>query len=164
MTGSIAFRLRISRLIVGDLMPRVLAMMTSNPSRSTLWPRYRILNGRVSVHIPTQVPLIAALLISTMIVVLSLSVTLGSFALELHATVEVLHTPCIQNSAHKVIWQLRLPRFITACFMRIILAISGALLQRTTRNPLADPSLVGVSQGASFAVVFLTVIWPEIPI
>ena len=29
----------ISRLIVGDVMPRVLEMMTSSPSRSTLWPR-----------------------------------------------------------------------------------------------------------------------------
>ena len=125
---------------------------------------YRILRGRVSARIPTRVPLITALLISTMIVVLSLSVTLGSFVLELHAIVDVLRTPNIQDSAHTVVWQLRLPRFITACFVGIMLAISGALLQGTTRNPLADPSLVGVSQGASFAVVFLIVIWPETPI
>jgi len=42
-----------------------------------------------------------------------------------------------------------------------LLALSGAALQNVTRNGLADPSLVGISQGAGLAVVALIVIWPD---
>ena len=41
-----------------------------------------------------------------------------------------------------------------------LFALSGAILQNMTRNPLADPSLVGISHGAALAVVTLTVLFP----
>lgn len=62
-----------------------------------------------------------------------------------------------------VIWTLRLPRFITACIVGAFFALSGAILQNVTQNPIADPSLVGVSQGSSLAVVALIILWPETP-
>ena len=46
------------------------------------------------------------------------------------------------------ILQLRLPRVLAAFAVGGLLAVSGALLQVLTRNPLAEPSVIGVSGGA----------------
>lgn len=51
-------------------------------------------------------------------------------------------------------WQLRWPRMLTAIFAGIGLAIAGTLLQRLIYNPLASPDILGVSSGATFALVF----------
>jgi iron complex transport system permease protein len=48
---------------------------------------------------------------------------------------------------------LRLPRTVLALLVGVCLGIAGTLMQGHTRNPLADPGLLGVTAGASFAVV-----------
>ena len=53
----------------------------------------------------------------------------------------------------RIIWDLRLPRSILAALTGAGLALSGAALQATTRNPLADPFLLGVSSGAALGAV-----------
>lgn len=57
------------------------------------------------------------------------------------------------NSDHLVVRDLRLPRTGVAIAVGIALAIAGALMQALTRNPLADPALLGVNSGAALAVV-----------
>ncbi|RQO52145.1 iron ABC transporter permease [Rhodococcus sp. KBW08] len=52
----------------------------------------------------------------------------------------------------------RLPRALTAAVVGASLAMSGAVAQAVTRNPLADPYLLGVSSGAGFMVVLVTVL------
>ena len=55
-----------------------------------------------------------------------------------------------------IIWELRLPRVLVAAGIGAGLALCGAIMQALTRNPLADPYLLGLSSGASFgAVMFL---------
>ncbi|MGB3337665.1 MAG: putative F420-0 ABC transporter permease subunit [Devosia sp.] len=55
-----------------------------------------------------------------------------------------------------IIWDLRLPRILTAAAVGAGLALCGAVMQALTRNPLADPYLLGLSSGASLgAVTFL---------
>ena len=53
----------------------------------------------------------------------------------------------------RIIWELRLPRVLLAALTGAGLALSGAALQATTRNPLADPFLLGVSAGAALGAV-----------
>jgi len=53
----------------------------------------------------------------------------------------------------RIVWELRTPRVILAFLTGAGLALAGALLQTVTRNPLADPYLFGVSNGASFGAV-----------
>lgn len=58
--------------------------------------------------------------------------------------------------ARSIILDIRLPRIVTGILAGIQFALAGLLLQTITRNPLADPSLMGVSQGATLTVtVFL---------
>ncbi|MDO5758332.1 MAG: iron ABC transporter permease [Rhodobacterales bacterium] len=49
-----------------------------------------------------------------------------------------------------IVWELRLPRAVLAAIVGAGLAIAGAVMQSVTRNPLADPHLLGVSAGAGF--------------
>jgi iron complex transport system permease protein len=52
-----------------------------------------------------------------------------------------------------IVWELRLPRVLTAGAVGAGLALSGAVMQALTRNPLADPYLLGLSSGASLGAV-----------
>lgn len=62
-----------------------------------------------------------------------------------------------------VINTLRLPRTLVALGTGVGLALSGTLLQGLTRNPLADPGIIGVNAGASLAAVTLIVLFPTVP-
>lgn len=58
--------------------------------------------------------------------------------------------------ARAIIIDIRLPRIATGILAGIHFAVAGLLLQTITRNPLADPSIMGISQGATLSVtVFL---------
>ncbi|WP_045998204.1 FecCD family ABC transporter permease [Loktanella sp. S4079] len=56
--------------------------------------------------------------------------------------------------AHEaIVWQLRLPRSLLAALVGAGLAVVGATLQSATRNPLADPHLLGISSGGAFGAI-----------
>lgn len=57
-----------------------------------------------------------------------------------------------------VVWGLRLPRVLTAAAVGAGLAVAGAVMQSLTRNPLADPYLLGLSAGASLGAVAVLVL------
>ncbi len=52
-----------------------------------------------------------------------------------------------------IVWDLRLPRVLTAAAVGAGLALAGVVMQAITRNPLADPYLLGLSSGASLGAV-----------
>lgn len=52
-----------------------------------------------------------------------------------------------------ILWELRLPRLVLALLVGGALGLAGAVLQGLTRNPLAEPGLLGVSAGASLGAV-----------
>jgi len=52
-----------------------------------------------------------------------------------------------------IVWEIRMPRALLACLVGAGLATVGACLQSVTRNPLADPHLLGVSSGGAFGAV-----------
>ncbi|GAA2778635.1 FecCD family ABC transporter permease [Crossiella cryophila] len=57
-----------------------------------------------------------------------------------------------------LIWELRFPRVLLAALVGAVLAVCGAALQGVTRNALADPYLLGVSNGASAGAVTVVVL------
>ncbi|WP_211323358.1 FecCD family ABC transporter permease [Amycolatopsis palatopharyngis] len=57
-----------------------------------------------------------------------------------------------------LIWESRLPRVLLAAVVGLGLSISGAVLQSITRNPLAEPYLLGVSSGASTGAVSIMIL------
>lgn len=67
------------------------------------------------------------------------------------------------SSAH-VLWQLRLPRLLLAVTVGGALALAGALAQALFRNPMADPSLLGVTSGAGAAVALTLTVFAGVQI
>lgn len=62
--------------------------------------------------------------------------------------------------ARTVIWEIRFPRFLVGMIVGASLAVSGTLLQVVTRNPLADPTILGISAAAGLATSLVLVIVP----
>ncbi len=60
-----------------------------------------------------------------------------------------------------VIWNIRLPRMILAGLVGVNLALAGAILQGVMNNPLADPSIIGISSGAGLFAIFILVVLPQ---
>lgn len=59
------------------------------------------------------------------------------------------------GSKRTIVWDIRLPRVLLAALVGANLAVAGALLQGVTRNPLADPHLLGISAGAGVVAALL---------
>jgi iron complex transport system permease protein len=92
------------------------------------------------------------LLVIAVVVVALLSLALGSRAIAPGTVLRVLlHDD--GSEAATIVHALRLPRTVLAVAAGIALGVAGALMQGHTRNPLADPGLLGVEAGASCAVV-----------
>jgi iron complex transport system permease protein len=72
---------------------------------------------------------------------------------------QVLHIlaqgPGTDSSAQFIVWESRIPQAVTALCSGMALAASGLLLQTTFRNPLADPSILGISSGSSLGVALV---------
>src|SRR5690625_5188127 len=66
------------------------------------------------------------------------------------------------SDAILVIRDIRLPREIAAVFVGAALAISGAIMQGITRNPLADPGLLGLTAGANAMLAITIAFFPSI--
>jgi len=54
-----------------------------------------------------------------------------------------------------IVWDIRFPRALLACLVGAGLAVVGGSLQAVTRNPLADPHLLGISSGAAFGAIMV---------
>lgn len=123
-----------------------------------------LFDQRVTFLVPLLAIIMLLLLIAAIVVVLIISLMSGSYPLSTSQVVQTLFATPVSDMATTVVWEFRFPRSLVAILVGMLLALSGATLQNVTRNPLADPSLVGVSQGACFAVVSMTIIFPEISI
>jgi iron complex transport system permease protein len=110
----------------------------------------------------TRHPFIATVVVfSVVAVVMMLSAGSGEFPLSPSKVVAALFGYGDEFD-RTIVVDFRLPRIMMALFVGMALAVSGAILQGITKNPLASPDLIGVTAGASFAVVlFLTLFSDE---
>ncbi|MFJ6983750.1 MULTISPECIES: FecCD family ABC transporter permease [unclassified Streptomyces] len=83
----------------------------------------------------------------------ALSMAYGALDVPLRQVWDTLLGDAPNARVSNVIWSVRLPRTALALATGAALGLSGSLMQALTRNPLADPGILGVSAGAAFAVV-----------
>jgi iron complex transport system permease protein len=96
-----------------------------------------------------------------LIVIIGIATTIGSVSVPLMDTIRVIlnkipfvhFTPTWPNGTEIIILDIRLPRIIMAGLVGAALGTAGATYQGLFRNPLADPYIIGVSQGASLGAV-----------
>ena len=67
-----------------------------------------------------------------------------------------------ENFNHSIIINIRLPRLLADLMVGASLAVAGAVMQGTTKNPMADSGIMGISSGSVFAVVIIVVFFPNI--
>jgi iron complex transport system permease protein len=100
-------------------------------------------------------------LLLALVVAVALSLAFGARAIPLGAVWEALLNPvdAAEDPDTIVVRSLRLPRTVIGVLVGMALGVAGALMQGHTRNPIADPGLLGVNQGAAFAIVLAVVVF-----
>ena len=96
------------------------------------------------------------LIISAVVLVLATiaSLAIGNRAIDPVTVLQSLFAYDDDNALHLMVMELRVPRTLLGIVVGAALAVCGGLIQAFTRNPLADPGILGVNAGASFAVTF----------
>src|SRR5690349_7355202 len=142
-------------------------MSTKNPTRPS-WITLRPGRSPFSYRIDRRVPLIARIIAIFTIVVLVVSINYGQYNM---TVIDVVLTLLGLNKDHPdyrnfalVVHTFRLPRILLSFLVGMALATSGQIMQGITRNPLADPYLLGVSSGAGLAAVIVIVGIKTVPI
>ena len=106
-------------------------------------------------HAPRRHGTVTVVAVAGLLLGCVLSVILGARPTSPNAAFSALfagptgHDP---TGLSQVVWQLRLPRTALAMLTGAALAVSGALAQAWTRNPLADPGIIGITAGSGFAI------------
>lgn len=98
-------------------------------------------------------PVVLLLLIVGVGAAALLSLRMGSVSITSADALNALFDYSPDSYAQTVVRTLRLPRTVIGLGIGAALAVAGAAMQATTRNPLADPSILGVNSGAAFAIV-----------
>ncbi|RRD61181.1 iron ABC transporter permease [Leucobacter sp. OH1287] len=107
------------------------------------------------MRLKSSVLLIALLLLT---VTAALSIAIGSNQIPLLRTVELLFVPD-SSFESTVVHEQRIPRTLLVIAVAAALGVAGAVIQSLTRNPLADPGILGVNAGASLAVVLAVAVF-----
>ncbi|MEU4190401.1 iron chelate uptake ABC transporter family permease subunit [Kribbella sp. NPDC026611] len=82
-----------------------------------------------------------------------LSIAIGSKQIPLATVIDALRHYNEADTDHVIVRSLRVPRTLIGLMVGAALGLSGALMQGVTRNPLADPGILGVNGGAALFVV-----------
>lgn len=99
------------------------------------------------------------ILIISLILLFFLSINLGSIKVSFGELFRGLFVE--YNEKIAIIYDLRFPRIIIAMFAGAALSVSGVLFQAVMKNPLADPGIIGISSGASLAVLIVISFFPS---
>jgi iron complex transport system permease protein len=102
-------------------------------------------------------PRLAALAAAGLAALTALHIAVGTVDLSLGEVLRALAGRPAEDLHAKIVTGLRLPRALVALLAGAMLGTAGALLQIVTRNPLAEPGLLGVSGGAVLAIVLALV-------
>ncbi|MCM3785395.1 iron ABC transporter permease [Neobacillus mesonae] len=108
------------------------------------------------VH-PLLICLVAPVIIAVTILV---SILYGAKDIDASEVWNALFRFDSESIDHQIILTSRLPRVVGALLIGAFLAISGALMQGMTRNYLASPSIMGVSDGSVFVITFCMILLP----
>lgn len=127
---------------------------TTNSGKGALTERAMFRPGR-------PVGLILAGVVA-LFVVGGLTLKMGSVSLTWHEVFSGL-TSDSDPLARNIVWQIRFPRLVDGMLIGAALAVSGSLLQGVTRNPLADPTILGVTAAAGLASAIAIVANPQVP-
>jgi iron complex transport system permease protein len=101
-----------------------------------------------------RLAVVLLVLTTALLLVAAAALFVGSSAISPRAVVNALAGRAAPESVERVVTlSIRLPRIVVAVLAGGALAVAGVAFQALTRNPLAEPSVLGVTSGAAFGVV-----------
>lgn len=106
--------------------------------------------------------LVFILLLLLLLVGVYCALRFGAIVYSHKEVMKTLGHPFTSNSLQDVIIDIRLPRVLAAALVGAAFAASGAIMQGVTRNPIADPGLLGINAGAGLALVIVYAFVPGI--
>ncbi len=96
------------------------------------------------------------LILAAILLLFSMNLLLGSVRIPLRAVGNIVLGTGVESEIwHNIIWKSRIPQAVTAMIAGAGLAVSGLQMQTVFHNPLAGPSVLGISSGASMGVAFV---------
>jgi iron complex transport system permease protein len=98
---------------------------------------------------------------TALILLMVFSVTKGAASIPLYSVLDALFHFDAENTHHLIVMDLRLPRIIAGALVGAAFAVAGAIMQGTTRNPMADSGLLGLNAGAGFALSVCFAFFPD---
>jgi iron complex transport system permease protein len=98
----------------------------------------------------------------TLILAFISSLSVGAANINFKTVIEAILNYQENLTEHQIIYEIRIPRVIISGLVGIGFAISGAIMQGVTRNPLASPSTMGINAGASFALAISFAFFPQL--
>lgn len=141
----------MTRPLTATATPGSPSVARAPATRALVW---RVRSRSVLVR-PRPVVVCATLLVVLVVVVLA-ALSVGSYDLSLSGAAQALAGRGDPGAVF-VVRGLRLPRVVTGLLVGAVLALSGALLQALTRNPLGSPDILGLTYGASAGAVLVIV-------
>ena len=88
---------------------------------------------------------------------IAISISLGAKDIDINTIISSIFSD--KNDINsKIIRDVRIPRVLAAALVGGFLAVSGAIMQGITRNPIAEPSVMGITQGATFMIAVALVL------
>lgn len=100
--------------------------------------------------------ILTMLLVLSVLLLFALNLTLGSIDIPLRSVIHILSGTEQENEIWRtILLKSRLPQALTSVVAGAGLAVSGLMMQTVFRNPLAGPSVLGISSGASLGVAFV---------
>lgn len=97
-------------------------------------------------------------IVAAIVLLLMLNLVLGSVSIPLRQVVDVVtgrDNADVTDVVRNIVLRSRLPQALTAVAAGAALSVSGLMMQTVFRNPLAGPSVLGISSGASLGVAFV---------
>lgn len=111
------------------------------------------------MHTKTKNVFISTILIIILLVIITVSMTVGDFKMSPLQFLKTLFGMGNETDT-MVLYEFRMPRLLVTILCGAALSLSGALLQSITKNPLADPGIIGINAGSGFFIALLMIFMP----
>jgi iron complex transport system permease protein len=98
--------------------------------------------------------LIIIIFLVLLIVTVMYNITVGAYDINYEEVMQTINNPKLNQISLQVLYEIRIPRIVMSILVGMALGISGAIMQTLFKNPLADPSIIGISSGATAGVAF----------
>ncbi len=142
-------------------IPSIPGRTTEDSTHGTRPPLLRVLRlriGPIRLRVERRILVVLVVLVTSTLLLSALSIASGSVPLGIREVIDaVLAGPGTGRTA-RIVWEIRLPRAVTAVAVGMALGAAGCTFQSVSRNALGSPDIIGFTTGAATGAVIQIVV------